>query len=77
MAAAIEWVKDFPVSELVERECLPQSESDAARIARLLEFYRVASVDAWAAQYGDTDVDFRHSPSVDSDEKVIITWLRL
>lgn len=57
MAAAIEWVKDFPVSELVEREYLPQSESDAARIGRLPEFFRVASVDAWAAQYGDTNVD--------------------
>ena len=77
VAAAIEWVNDFPVSELVEREYLPQSESDVARIGRLLEFFRVASVDAWEAQYGNTNVDFRHSPSFDSDEKVIITWLRL
>lgn len=76
-AAAIEWAKDFPISELVERNWLPHSESDSDRVARLLAFFRVASVDAWEAQYSNTNVDFRHSPSFNSDDKVIITWLRL
>ena len=77
MAAEMEWVKDFPIPELVKRECFSRPESDADRIARLLAFFRVASVDVWKTQYSKIKVDFRHSPSFRSEEKVIITWLRL
>lgn len=75
--AEMEWAKDFPIPELVKRECFSRPESDADRIAKLLAFFRVASVDVWKTQYTKNKVDFRHSPSFRSEEKVIITWLRL
>ena len=76
-AASTDWLKKFPVGELVKRGCLPRLGSGADAIAGLLAFFRVASVEAWTAKYGLMNVAYRHSPSFKSDEIALATWLRL
>ena len=73
----IEWTKTFPVRELVKRGCFSKPESDADCASKLLTFFGVASPDAWKAHYSNANVAYRHSPSFQSDEKVLATWLRL
>ncbi len=76
-AAAAEWIKSFPVRELVKRGCFCHPESDVDTVSKLLAFFRVGSVDAWTARYGHANVAYRHSRSFRSSEAALVTWLRL
>ena len=76
-AASAEWVKAFPVRDLVKRGCFQRPESDVDAVSKLLAFFRVGSVDAWAAHYGRANVAYRHSPTFKSNESALATWLRL
>ena len=76
-AAKAEWVKMFPVRELVKRGCFLRPESKVDAVSKLLAFFRVGSVEAWSARYGLTNVAYRHSPSFRSNEAALATWLRL
>ena len=76
-AAWAEWVKMFPVRDLVKRGCFLRPESDVDAVSKLLAFFRVGSVDAWNARYGRTNVAYRHSPRFRSNEAALATWLRL
>ena len=76
-AAWTEWVKMFPVRDLVKRGCFERPESDVETVSKLLAFFRVGSVEAWNARYGLTNVAYRHSPCFKSNEAALATWLRL
>ena len=76
-AASAEWVKAFPVRDLVKRGCFQCPKSDIDAVSKLLAFFRVGSVDAWNARYGLANVAYRHSPKFKSDEAALATWLRL
>ncbi len=76
-AASIEWVKAFPVRDLVKRGCFQRPVSDIDAVSKLLTFFQVGSVDAWTARYGLANVAYRHSPKFKSDEAAMATWLRL
>ena len=76
-AASAEWLKAFPVPELVRRGCFRRPVSDADAVSRLLAFFGVGSIEAWAAKYARANVAYRHSPSFKSDEVALATWLRL
>ena len=76
-AASAEWVKAFPVQNLVKRGCFPRPESNIDAVSKLLAFFRVGSVEAWTARYGLANVAYRHSPKFKSNEAALATWLRL
>jgi len=77
-AGAIEaWVKPFPVQELVKRGAFEKPKSPSATASALLSFFGVGSIEAWQAKYGAANVAYRHSPSFESDEFALATWLRL
>ncbi len=75
--AAVEWGKGFPVRHLVKRRCFQHPESGVDAVSKLLAFFGVGSVDAWSERYGLANVAFRHSPSFESSEAAVATWLRL
>ena len=76
-AASEQWLKAFPVQDLVRRGCFQRPESDTDAVSKLLAFFRVGSVDAWTARYGLANVAYRHSPKFKSNEVALATWLRL
>ncbi len=76
-AAKVEWIKAFPIRELVKRHCLSNPESDVDAVSKLLGFFGVGSIDAWNQRYSLGNVAFRHSPSFKSDRAALATWLRL
>ena len=75
--ASAEWLQSFPVRELVKRRCFQKPGADADAVSRLLAFFGVGSVEAWTAKYALSNVAYRHSPSIKSDEIALATWLRL
>ena len=76
-AASADWVKTFPVRDLVKRGCFQRPKSNIDAVSKLLAFFRVGSVDAWTARYGLANVAYRHSPKIKSNEAALATWLRL
>ena len=71
------WSKTFPTKELVARNLIVKPSSTADTVTKLLSFFGVASVDAWQIKYGSANVAYRHSPSFESDDAALATWLRL
>lgn len=71
------WAKRFPLKDLVKRGVMDKPPSSASAVSGLLSFFGVGSVDAWAVKYGTKSVNYRHSPSFDSDECALATWRRL
>ena len=76
-AEGAEWAKAFPIRELAKRGCARRPESKADRVSALLTFFGVGSTEAWRARYGRLSVAYRHSPSFQSDDAALATWLRL
>ena len=74
---AIAWYKRFPVKELVKRGYIERPANDVDGVGKVLAFFGVASVDAWQGQFGAANVAYRHSPSFESSEEALATWLRL
>lgn len=73
-----EWAKEFPVKELVIRGSISEHSLQADRIARMLSFFDVWSVDAFDEKYGKASaVAYRHSPSYKSNRPALAAWLRL
>lgn len=71
------WVKSFPVSDLVKRGCFKKPASWSDAVSELLGFFGVGSVDAWLIKYSEKSVAYRHSTAFDSDVASLSTWFRL
>ncbi len=75
--SAADWLKSFPVSDLVKRGCFLPPESNPDAVSKLLTFFRVGSIGAWRSRYCLENVAYRHSPSFKSSEAALATWHRL
>lgn len=71
------WARTFPIRELAKRNAIGTPSSDGQAVSALLTFFGVASISAWQVRYGKANVAYRHSPSFESDESALATWLRL
>ncbi len=72
-----EWVKEFPVGELVRRGLFSKPSTIAETVSALLAFFGVGSIEAWQLKYNATSVAYRHSPSFQSNPNWLAAWLRL
>ena len=73
----VAWCRSFPVKDLIELGAIEKPASNADTVNKLLAFFGVASVDAWQGRYGSANVAYRHSPSFQSSEQALATWLRV
>lgn len=71
------WSKTFPVNELWKRGVISKPSSAGETVSELLSFFGVASIKAWQTKYSTVNVAYRHSPSFESDEASLASWLRL
>lgn len=77
-AAASSWLADQPVKALVHRGVLPEEPSDkVSRTEQMLNFFGVASVDAWDEVYKGLACSFRQSKAYESKAGSVAAWLRL
>ncbi len=72
-----EWAKRFPLDELVKRGYVDKEHSLTESLSAILSFFGVASTDAWEEKWKNTAVAYRHSPSFESEEAALATWLRM
>jgi HTH-type transcriptional regulator/antitoxin HigA len=71
-AGAVEWAKQFPISELRKREFLPPGSVGAELVEQLLGFLGIAH----PAQWKDPQVAYRKSQRFESDPYALSAWLR-
>lgn len=72
-----EWVKSFPIKELINRGYFPKPKNEIEQIENFLAFFRVASQKAWISVFESKKVAYRHSSSFKSDNNALATWLWL
>ena len=79
ISEALEWGKNFPVRELVRRNYFSKPESETDRILKLLEFFGVASIDAWNLRYQSTlrKIHWRQFRRFGMDDDSLAVWLRI
>jgi HTH-type transcriptional regulator / antitoxin HigA len=78
LAAAGPWLAEQPVRALVQRGVLPEEPSDkVSRVEQMLNFFGVASVDAWDEVYKGLACSFRQSKAYEAKAGSVAAWLRL
>lgn len=74
----INWVKKFPLKDLIVKGYIEKPENDVDAVQKLLDFLGIGSVDAWEdlLKKKQMQVAYRRSPSFTSDPHSVTAWLR-
>jgi len=72
-----EWVKSFPVKELVKRNALAAFNDSIGMARALLQFFGVSSPAAWAQVWTAPEAAFRRSSAFQTSCEATAAWLRL
>lgn len=75
LASWTEWLKEFPVQEIMQRGWLPFCHDKTQQVLEVLKFFGVASPDAWEAVWKYQEVNFRKSTTTKHFGAVTM-WLR-
>jgi len=75
---SIEWAKKFPYSKMAGFKCVPDINDKLERLKNLLNFFGVASPDAWHTTWDNTiaSCNYRKSAKFSTDEYALAAWLR-
>jgi addiction module HigA family antidote len=78
LASHVSWLDKFPINALVERGWLSCSSDKITLLQNLLQFFGVASPDAWSEVWRGPQraVSFRHAASRPADVGAVAAWLR-
>lgn len=78
LAAYAPWAQTFPLKELQKRGHLQLADKPAELVRHLLAFFGCGSIDACKARFSELlSVEYRHSPSFESDQLALLAWLRV
>lgn len=72
-----EWTKNFPVKDLIKRGIISKRQTLAGTVEELLDFFGVASVEAWRSQFLRKADFYRKSPAFTSSDESVSAWLRI
>jgi addiction module HigA family antidote len=73
----LDWAKMFPVAKLVEHEAIPKPADSSERVRILMEFFGVASVEAWHQIFDRQRAAYRQSSSFKSAGAAVASWIRM
>lgn len=75
---ARDWLKKFPISDMVKFGWIPNINRSVSKVAECLRFFDVASIDAWQNNFGNAVnmAAFRTSNTFSADTASVAAWLR-
>lgn len=76
LSADLDWLKRFPVKEMIRLGWLPKAQDPVARLDTVLRFFGVSSVESWAAVWGGGEVAYRRSTRFQAHPEAVSAWLR-
>jgi len=72
-----EWAKKFPLSDLRKMGYIGKERNQHRAVEQLLDFFGIASVEAWERECNRITVRLRKSPSFESCQQSVAAWLRI
>lgn len=76
LRAEADWLKQFPISEMVRRGWIGRRDSKVDQIRELLGFFGVASPEQWRAMWLVPDALLRKADAFESHTGKLAAWLR-
>ncbi len=76
LAQALEWLKGFPIADMVANLYISRRSDPTSQLEELLSFLRVASPQEWDARMMAAQGYYRHSGSQTSDPNSLGAWLQ-
>ena len=77
LIAQKDWIKKFPIKQLINYHILPKRSKVVDNLSDLLSFFGVGSISAWNDYYLAPDVAYRKSATFESEPESVATWLRI
>ena len=77
LAKDIQWLKQVPTKELIERGFLEATSDKVVLLEQTLSFFRVASVAAWMEGWCEGQFSFKKSGDASCLDCRLATWLRI
>ncbi|MDE3113009.1 MAG: HigA family addiction module antidote protein [Chloroflexota bacterium] len=71
-----DWVKRFPIRDLIAGEWIPDTRSKAEQLEGILRFFGVTTPEAWSKQWESVTASFRKSTAFKSTTEALAAWLR-
>jgi HTH-type transcriptional regulator / antitoxin HigA len=76
LAQQIEWLKSFPVKEMIKRGWIEDKKAKLENFKAVLSFFGMASPEQWEKYWSSRAVAYRKSTAVSTNKASVITWLR-
>lgn len=77
LKSQVEWLKLFPISQLVKNGWIEKGNTKIEMVEQLLSFFGVASKDQWNSVYAEPQAAFRRSTNFSMDSAALACWLRM
>jgi len=72
----VPWLAQLPVSDMVHFGWITKTTSKVRRVAACLQYFGVATVEAWNERYGNVGVAYRASKKLAKKQGAVSAWLR-
>ncbi|MCC5812012.1 MAG: HigA family addiction module antidote protein [Ectothiorhodospiraceae bacterium] len=76
LAAKKAWLKELPIQDMIRFGWIKRYYHKGQQVAECMNFFGVASIDAWRARYTRVGAAFRASPAFDRNGAAVGAWLR-
>jgi HTH-type transcriptional regulator / antitoxin HigA len=77
LSQMLEWSRRFPLSSMTKLGWIRKSGNKVAQLRALLDFFGVATPDAWESTWDQTVVSYRKTGTNATDKYALATWLRV
>lgn len=76
LGSLVEWVKRFPVKDMVKLGMVREQSSPVAQLQELLRFFGIASPNQWDGMLQVAGARYRESKSFERNPAAVAAWLR-
>lgn len=79
LAGDVDWLNEIPLAHMIKYKWIAKKQDKAAQVAECLQFFGVASLDAWRKTYGvavESFAAYRSSTAFEKKAGAVAAWLR-
>lgn len=77
LSLMLEWCRRFPLASMTKLGWIEKSNNKVAQLRILLDYFGVATPEAWESTWAQTSIAYRKSGMYDADKYALATWLRV
>jgi addiction module HigA family antidote len=72
----VSWLMELPITEMVRFGWVQRSSQKVRMVAACLQFFGVATIDAWRERYATLNAAYRASPVFEKKNGAVAAWVR-